>query len=100
MPNDRRSWLNADPTAGFWAYLREQGLNQLDPVSRFAFGQYQRAYNDFYADAADNPTLGFYDYLQGRNYNFRDEFARQSPEQRGDYSSRTHGVRARWVTPR
>lgn len=97
---DQRQWLNADPTAGFWEYLRGQGLNQLDPQSRFAQAQYQRVNNMYHADAARDPNMGFYDYLQGNNFDFRGEYQNQSPEQRGDFSNRTGAARARWVTPR
>lgn len=99
MP-DQRQWLNSDPTAGFWAYLRDSGLNQLDPVSKFAQSQYQSVQNQYHADAASDPNMGFYDYLQGKGFDFRGQYENQSPEQRGDFSNRTGAARARWVTPR
>lgn len=99
--SDQRAWLNADPVAGFWHFLRSQGLNQLDPVSQFAQRQFDPTQNMYRADAAANPMMGFYDYLsQPGRFDFRTQYANQSPEQRGDFGNRTHAARARWVTPR
>lgn len=97
---DPTEWWNADPVAGFWEYLRRQGLNSLDPVSKFAQSQYGSVHNQYTAAAANDPTMGFFDYLNGANLNFQDQYANLTPEQRGDPSGRTHVARARWVTPR
>lgn len=94
----RRWYLNQDPTAGFMAYLQGQGLNGgLTQQAQFAQGRYSNFYNNYLADAASDPTLGFYDYLQKQAPAIGDDFNNQSPTQRGDYSSRTFQPRGRWV---
>jgi len=94
-----RLWyLNQDPTAGFFNYLQQRGLAGGDsPVSRFAIGRQADYFNNYLSDAASNPDLGFYDYLQQKNFDPSAEYANQSPEQRGDFSSRTYVPRGRWV---
>lgn len=99
---DPMEWWNADPVAGFWAYLRQGGLNALDPVSKFAQAQYQSTHNKFQAAAAEHPDMGFYNYLQANKpeFDFAGQYQNQSPEQRGDFTGRTTQARGRWVTPR
>lgn len=94
----RRWYLNQDPTAGFMSYLQGQGLNGgVSQQDKFAQGQYSNYYNNYLASAASDPTLGFYDYLQKNNPQIGQDFNNQSPEQRGDFGSRTFQPRGRWV---
>jgi len=100
LTNDamRRWYLNQDPTAGFYAFLQGQGLNTgLGPQAQFAQGRYNNYYSNYLADAAKDPNLGFYDYLQQNNPQISNDFYNQSPTQRGDFSSRTYQPRGRWV---
>jgi hypothetical protein len=74
----------------------------LDPVSQFAQGQYGSTHNKFQAAAAQNPTMGFFNYLNAnpQEFDFGAQYANQAPSQRGDTSDRTTAARGRWVTPR
>jgi hypothetical protein len=65
-PAQWESWyLNANPEAGWVRYLQDQGLYGLDPKSQFASRQYGRASGMFNSAAANNPNLGFYDWVKG-----------------------------------
>jgi hypothetical protein len=91
-----RDYWNAIPEAGYYAHLARQGYGGTDPRARYAQSQFGRYFNLFQADAARNPTLGFYDwYLQG-GFDPGAEYANLSPEQRGDFSSRYLTPRVRW----
>lgn len=91
-------YLNSTPEAGFYNYLGAQGLGGTDTTSKYAGNQYNRSYNLYQAQAADNPMQGFWDFLQQNKPDFRTEFQMQSPGQRGDFSSRFLTPRGRWVT--
>src|SRR4051812_33680374 len=99
---DERGWWNSDPIAGFWNYLRLGGMSGLDPISQFAQRQYQPTYNKYQADAARDPTMGFYDYLEGNpdQFDYKKQYASLDPQTRGDTSGRAYDARARWITPR
>jgi hypothetical protein len=94
----RRWYLNQDPTAGFYSFLGAHGLaGGVTPQEKFAQGQFNTTFNNYLAHAAENPDLGFYDYLEQQNPDLNAGFANQSPTQRGDFSSRTYQPRGRWV---
>ena len=90
-------FLNNTPEAGFWYYLTSRGLLGNDPRARYAQGQYGRTYGMYSANAADNPNEGFFDYLNRTQPNFEQDFMNQSPEMRGDYTSRTLTPKARFI---
>jgi hypothetical protein len=92
-------FLNNTPEAGWWNYLQSRGLagNGNDARSVFARSQYGNTYGRFMANAADNPDEGFYDYLQRTRPDFEADFMAQSPETRGDNTSRTLTPRARFT---
>lgn len=90
-------YLNQLPEAGFWQYLSQLGLTGNDPTARYAQQQQQRTYGQYQAQAAQNPTLGFYDYLSSQKPNFSEDYGAQSPTQRFDFTSQTLAPRARWT---
>lgn len=90
-------FLNENPVAGFYSFLNQRGLLGSDPTSRFARQRQSDYYGRYLSQAAENPTEGFYDYLLRSNPNPEDEYLRQSPDQRFDFSSRLLTPRARWV---
>jgi hypothetical protein len=69
-----------------------------NPTARYAQTQQNRVYGNYSAASASNPELGFWDYLKQQKPDFSNDYMSQSPEQRGDYSSRIMTPRARWVT--
>jgi hypothetical protein len=90
------SWyLNSTPEAGWVRYLQNQGLYGLDPKSTFARGQYGRAYGQYQSQAAQNPNLGFYDWVNGAGLDLNGAYGSVSPAARGDFSDRTFAPRAR-----
>ena len=96
---DPSFYYNQNPLAGYyhWLYTLNPGLIGTGPQARFAqnaFGRYQSQYA---ADAAQDPMLQWYDWLQKKNINPQNEFQAQSPEERGDFTSRTLAPRARWA---
>jgi hypothetical protein len=95
-PNLGNFYYNGLPEAGFWNYLQQMGLTGTDPTARFDQGRYQNAYGGYLAAAGRDPSLGFYDYLQGGGFNPRGDFAGQSPQQRNDFTSQTMTPKARW----
>lgn len=97
-PNQWEDWyLNNVPEAGWIRYLQGRGMYGLDPISKFSQGQYGRTYGQYQSAAAQNPNLGFYDWVKGANLDFAGQYGSQSPEQRGDFSDRTLGPRARFM---
>lgn len=90
-------YRNNIPEAGFWSYLMGRGLTGVGPMDRFAQGRYSNYLGQYMAEAAKDPNMGFFDYLQQRQPNPEAEFQGQSPEQRFDFSSRNLTPRARWV---
>lgn len=93
-------YLNSNPEAAFMRYLQSVGLNGSgagNPTASYAQAQRSRVYNNYSAEAASDPNMGFYDYLKKNKIDFNQEYMNQSPEQRGDYSSRIMTPRARWV---
>lgn len=100
MPGDstyKNYFLNNTPEAGFWSYLSGRGLLGNSPQAKFGQGQYNKQYGSFLGQAADNPNEGFYDYLQRMQPNFADDYGNQSPEQRGDFTSRSLTPRGRFI---
>jgi hypothetical protein len=91
-----RDFLNMVPDAGYWRYLLDLGYGGTSPRARFAQNQQGRYLNMFHADAASDPNMGFYDWLLRRGIDPGAEFLAQSPEQRGDFTSRYLTPRARW----
>lgn len=96
---DDNFYLNSNPDAAFWRYLQGYGLGGTNnqPAARYAQGQQGRMYNSYQQQAASNPNEGFWDWLRNQNTDFNQEFMNQSPEQRGDFSSRMLTPRARWT---
>lgn len=97
LPGLGNFYLNQLPEAGFWNYLQSQGLTGNDPTARYAQGQQQRAYSGYLGQAAQNPNLGFFDYLSGQKPDFSADYNAQSPTQRFDFTSQTLAPRARWT---
>lgn len=95
-------YWNADTTAGFWQYLKQMGLSGTGtdntPVAKYAQGQQKRIEDQYAAAAGEDANMGFWDYLQKYKPDFATEYQSQSPEQRGDFSSRTYTPRARWTS--
>lgn len=97
LPSDLRDYyLNfGNPAAGFYHYLGEnrsggsgQGsfnYNGNDTQSNWAQSQFGRLQNQYAANAADEPGLGFYDYLKRQN--LPNQYAMQTPAQQGFFSS-------------
>lgn len=97
-PSQWEDWyLNNVPEAGWIKYLQGQGLFGLNPVSKFAQGQYGRAYGQYTSAASANPNLGFYDWIKGSGMDLSGDFANQSPTDRGDFSNRSLAPRARFM---
>lgn len=97
-PAQWESWyLNNNPEAGWVRYLQNLGLYGLDPRSQFASRQYGRAQGMFNSAAAQNPNLGFYDWVKGSGLDLAGDYANQSPDTRGDFSDRTVNARARFM---
>lgn len=92
-------YLNSDPDAAFWKYLQGQGygMGQSAPQARYAQARQQQTYNTYKSEAAQDVNMGFWDWLKGKHPDFGAEFQAQSPDQRGDFSSRILTPRARWV---
>jgi hypothetical protein len=94
----RRFYLNSTPDAAFWEYLRQIGLSQgTRPVDQYAQRQQNRVYNQYQAHIANEPNLGFFDYLERERPRLEQDFWNQSPSQRGDTSNRFLVPRARFV---
>jgi hypothetical protein len=97
-PAQWQDWyLNNTPEAGWVQYLQNQGLFGIDPASQYAARQYGKTYGGYTAQAAQNPNLGFMDYLNQSNLDLKHEFMDQSPQTRGDFSDRTFAPRARFM---
>lgn len=96
---DAGFYYNQVPLAGWyqWLYGINPGLTGTGPQARFAQSQFGRYQGQYQADAAKDPTLQWYDWLNKRNINPQQEFQMQSPEERGDFTSRTLTPRARWA---
>lgn len=93
-----RFYLNSTPDAAFWEYLRQSGLQGSGrAVDKYAQGQQSRVYNRYQAHIANEPNLGFFDYLERERPNLEQEFWDQSPQQRGDTSNRFLTPKARFV---
>lgn len=94
---DPTFYFNQVPEAGYWAWL--YGLNPgywgTTNQARFAQGQYVRYQNRFAAQAAANPNLEWYPWLQGQP-DAGKEYELLSPDQRGD-QFRFTTPRAKWV---
>lgn len=90
-------YLNSTPDAGWVKYLQNQGLYGLDPTSNFARNQQGRAYGQYQAQAANDPNLGFYDWINGAGLDLRGAYASLSPTARGDLSDRQFAPRARFM---
>lgn len=91
-------YRNYLPEAGFWSFLQGKGLVGSDPQSRFTQNRYSNYYGQYLAAAANEPNLGFYDYLNRGSVDPGADFMAQSPDQRMDFSSRTLTPRVRWAT--
>lgn len=90
-------YLNTTPDAAFARYLHDKGLTGTRPVDDFARRAQSRTYNQYQAHIADEPNLGFWDYLKRLQPDFQADFGNQSPSQRGDSSGRFLTPRARFV---
>jgi hypothetical protein len=98
MQDFNRFYLNSDPTAGWINYLMGTGVGSgVSPQQTWARNQQNRYYGTYSAGAGTNPDEGFFDWLLRTNPDVGNEWSMQSPEQRGDFTSRTHTPRARWV---
>jgi hypothetical protein len=94
--NDWTNWyLNNTPEAGWVKFLQDQGLYGLDPRSNFAKNQYGRTYGQYQASAANDPNLGFYDWVKGAGLDLNGDYGSLSPTTRGDFSDRSVTSRAR-----
>lgn len=95
---DEDFFLNSDPDAGFTKYLEQMlGIRGSNPEASFARNSQNRVYNSYKSVAAQNPNMGFWDYLRQNRPDIKGEFQQQSPDQRGDFSSRMLTPRARWT---
>lgn len=97
---DENFYLNDNPDAAFMKYLQGLGYGGSgagNPAARYAQTQQNRVYNNYQAEAASDPNMGFWDYLNKNKVDLSGDYMNQSPEQRGDYSSRIMTPRARWT---
>lgn len=90
-------YLNSTPDAAFYEYLGRNGYNGTRPADNFARGRQSQTYNQYQAHIANEPNLGFWDYLNRNQPDFNADFMNQSPTQRGDTTGRTLTPRARFV---
>lgn len=91
-------YLNTTPDAAFAEYLKRNNLHGTgNAVSKFAQGQQNRTYNQYQAHIANEPDLGFWDYLKRVQPDYNADFMNMSPSQRGDTSSRYLVPKARFV---
>lgn len=90
-------YYNQDPTAGWWAYLRSMGLAGSRPADQWSQNQYTRTYGNYQAEAANDPNMGFYDYLNRYKPDLYGDYWSQSPGQRGDNSSRNLTNASRYI---
>lgn len=93
---DESHYLNYVPDAGYMRWLQGYGLSGFDNQSRWGQSQQGRYYNNYMADAARNPTLGFYDWLLGRP-SPKSEYETLGPDARGEQQYRSFTPRAKWV---
>lgn len=95
---DENSYLNSNPDAAFMRYLTDSGYyNPATSFGKYAQGQQGRIYSQYQSVAAADPNMGFYNYLTQNHPDLQGDFMNQSPEARGDFSSRMLTPRARWV---
>lgn len=90
-------YWNQIPEAGYWQYLTQRGLLGQSNQDKYSQGRQGYYYNRYLAEAAENPNLGFYDYLMQNQFDPVSDYFAQSPGQRGDFSSRFMTPRGRWV---
>lgn len=95
-PGWRQWYLNQNPEAGWVEYLQGLGLYGFDPASNWARQQYGRTYGMYNAQAADNPNLGFWDWIQGAGLDLRGQFSQTAPSARGEYNQ-MQAPRARFM---
>lgn len=93
-----RTYLNQNQDAGWWRYLLDRGIGQGNtPLSDYGRRQQSRYVNAYGAYAAQNPNLGFYDYLEQNQPDIQDEFMQQTPSQRNDFGSVRFAPRVRYT---
>lgn len=96
-PEFNRFYFNDNPTAAWWDYIMRFNLGGTNNPSRYAQSQQNRYYNMFQAEAPNNPSEGFYDWLNRKSPGLQGEYFTQSPNQRGDFTLGNYQPRARWV---
>lgn len=94
---DEQYFLNNDQTAGWWRWLMGNNEGGVAPREKYAQGQGNRLYGMYSSDAAKDPNLGWYDWLQQSAPNLDNEYQSQAPQARGDYTSALTSPRGRWV---
>jgi hypothetical protein len=96
-----RFYLNNDPTAAWFKYMGLLGYNGSSLRSRYAQNLQNRYFNNFSAQSARQPNLGFYDWIlqqsQGDPGFARDEIQQASPDMIGDFKYRSLAPKARYV---
>jgi hypothetical protein len=99
LPDDLRNYFLqfGDPGAGFWNYLGQNRVGNIgsargmynlqgnDPFSKFAQSNFDKYQSEWQAASADNPGLGFYDFLQTKNP--EQEYSQLAPSQQGFFSN-------------
>ena len=90
-------YLNNEPNAGWVQFLQSQGLYGNDLRSRFARNQYNRVYGQYQTVAAQDPNVGFYDWLKNSGLDLGGEFGNLAPSDRGDFSDCNTNSRARFM---
>lgn len=92
-----RVYLNQNEDAGFYRYLMNRGWGGNNPLSDYARRQQGNTYGQYSAMAAQNPNLGFFDYLEQNQPDFGDSYLQQTPSQRNDYGSVRFAPRTRYT---
>lgn len=99
IPDLERFYLNQNPDAAWWRYLSLLGLTGNTQRARWGQQQFNRVQGNYMSQAPSNPNMGIYDWLTGGLGvpNLGDEFAAQTPGQRGDFTYRNIAPKARYV---
>lgn len=93
-------YYNQVPEAGYWAWMYGYDPNNWGngTQARWTQNQYGRMRNMFTAEAAQDPFMEWYPWLQ-RQKSPTQEYQEQGPDSRGEGSYRMYTPRARWIMP-
>ncbi len=89
-------YLEQNPEAAFTRWLAENGYRDFTAQGEFARQQYGKVRTGYEAALGSNPNLSFRDYLSQTGPSLGQQFARLTPEQRGENQS-LFAPRARYI---